>query len=768
MATYSDISRLVTRAQTGSFEAFSELVARFQDMAVGYAYGIIGDFQLAEDAAQEAFVGAWLDLPRLRDPAAFAGWFRKLVFRRCSRQTRAIRRGVVSTEAMELVDPAPSADSRHDEADRRRQVYRAIGTLSEEERLVTVLFYFGRHTHKEIASFLDLSPDTVGNRLGSARKKLKKGILDMARDVFRQHEPARDSRFAERVARLTRPKEMDTDRYLNGVAPVDGRDAWALFCACAVGDLHRVRALLDRDPNLVNAQYWYQFPIHMAVREGHADVVQLLLEEGADPGQSNYTYDSWDKLLATADQRGHRATKKLLQTAMAERFAYDERFEPVAEAIRARQVDLVDELLSESPDLINAADALGNSPVHWATLIRQLDLIDRFLDLGANIDARRADGRSPVHAAIDGFYWYRGSNLPDDVIKDPWIVARHLLQKGATLDLSMACMMGDVERVRDVLADDPDAARRLNSFRRSPLLCAARFGHLEVVRLLLEHRGDPAQPEDLAPHGGALHSAASRNDVEIAELLLKHGANPNAGVDSSADCLWISKHNHPEDCAQMQELLHRYGARPMVPWSDDQLIEELVSGERLGEDFLNHLFRSENQEALDLFFERHSARVPSLVAGNYWGQAISQRRNCSIDSLTAVSIRTGPTGSVARFSMPQLKKGLSQSSKRCSMPGPISRPLSSNTADPLWQRPLARARWIWSASCWRREQTRRIPGNLPGRQLGPGQSELRTRILPDCYPADRAPPRDSPSPHACVEKTPVGARCLHQAANSNW
>ena len=43
-------------------------------MAVGYAYAIIGDFQLAEDAAQEAFVGAWLDLPRLREPAAFAGW----------------------------------------------------------------------------------------------------------------------------------------------------------------------------------------------------------------------------------------------------------------------------------------------------------------------------------------------------------------------------------------------------------------------------------------------------------------------------------------------------------------------------------------------------------------------------------------------------------------------------------------------------------------------------------------------------------------------
>ena len=75
----------------------------------------------------------------------------------------------------------------------------------------------------------------------------------------------------------------------------------------------------------------------------------------------------------------------------------------------------------------------------------------------------------------------------------------------------------------------------------------------------------------------------------------------------------------------------------MVPWSDDQLIEELASGERLGEDFLNHLFRSENQEALDLFFERHSARVPSLVAGNYWGgdlptpELLDRLLDCGLD-----------------------------------------------------------------------------------------------------------------------------------------
>ncbi len=70
------------------FLAFSEIVHRFQDIAVGYAYSIIGDSQLAEDAAQEAFVEAWSSLHQLNEPRAFAGWFRQIVFTKSRRILR--------------------------------------------------------------------------------------------------------------------------------------------------------------------------------------------------------------------------------------------------------------------------------------------------------------------------------------------------------------------------------------------------------------------------------------------------------------------------------------------------------------------------------------------------------------------------------------------------------------------------------------------------------------------------------------------------------
>jgi hypothetical protein len=69
-------------------DAYGEIVRRFQDMAVGYAHALLGDFHLAEDAAQEAFLRAYLDLGKLHESAAFPGWFRRIVFKHCDRVRR--------------------------------------------------------------------------------------------------------------------------------------------------------------------------------------------------------------------------------------------------------------------------------------------------------------------------------------------------------------------------------------------------------------------------------------------------------------------------------------------------------------------------------------------------------------------------------------------------------------------------------------------------------------------------------------------------------
>jgi DNA-directed RNA polymerase specialized sigma24 family protein len=117
MIKREQLTACVTRAQERDPEAYGWIVRRFQDLAVGYAAAILGDFHLAEDAAQEAFLEAWRDLPQLRDPAAFAGWLRRIIFKQCDRLTRGKRLVTVPMDAAATIaspqaDPAEAAERR--------------------------------------------------------------------------------------------------------------------------------------------------------------------------------------------------------------------------------------------------------------------------------------------------------------------------------------------------------------------------------------------------------------------------------------------------------------------------------------------------------------------------------------------------------------------------------------------------------------------------------------------------------------------------------
>jgi uncharacterized protein len=375
--------------------------------------------------------------------------------------------------------------------------------------------------------------------------------------------PSGDPKVAEKIRRLIRPEALKQNEPLVW-SPGRSADLWEMFCAAIAGDLETIRRLLDQDPSLVRASHDYRTALSFAVRENQLEVAAFLLERGADPVNSGTP----DTLLQIARDRGYAEMQKLLEAALAGPHGASLRGTAIAAAIRERDLEQVQSLLDASPELVHAPDERTNQPIHWAVMTRQMDMIDELLARGADINARRSDGARPIQLT-NGDYMYRGwRDVPKDTATTPPEVLAHLRARGAYCDICTASYIGDLERVRELLDEDPSLANRPSDYvtyyacSGTPLRNAAAGGHIEVVKLLLDRGADPNLPEEgIAPRGHALHSAVCSGHIDIVRLLLEHGAYPNVEIESSADTLSaaMARSNQP-----MIDLLCSYGAARAV------------------------------------------------------------------------------------------------------------------------------------------------------------------------------------------------------------
>lgn len=557
------VTSLVRTAQAGDEFAFAELVRAYQDIAVAYATSILGDYHLAEDAAQEAFVEAHRELPNLREPAAFAAWFRLIVFKHCDRLTRRKRLPITGLEAaLEIAAPIPSPHETLEARLTQQSVREAITALTDTERQVVLLYYMGEHSTTAIAAFLEITVNAVKTRLYAARKRLRK-FMGHIEENLNAARPSGDPQFAEKVQRMIQPEVLKKKEPLTWSTGM-GTDVWELFCACITGDLETVKRLVDADPALARCNHAYRTPIYFAVRENQIEVARFLLNHGADP--LGFAFN--DSLLDICRDRGYAEMERLLEENYAAAKGASPKGEAVAEAIRAHDLPKVKSLLDAAPELLHAGDGASNQPIHWAVMTRQLEVIDELLARGADINAKRQDGARPIQLT-NGDYNFRGwRDVPQDWPVTPSQVLTHLRERGAYVDICTAASIGDQERVRELLDQDPQLANRVSEYTGyyigsgAPLKNAAARGHIEIVKLLLERGADPNLPEEnIAPHGQALYSAAANGHYEIAKLLLEHGAYPNPEVESSADALSRAISNSDQ---RMIDLLCSYGAARAV------------------------------------------------------------------------------------------------------------------------------------------------------------------------------------------------------------
>ena len=170
----SNETELVTRAQSGERNAFSELVRIHAQGVMNVIYRMCGDVQIAEDAAQETFIQAWLHLSSYRPQTSLRNWLYRIAVNAAMDMLRKEKRILPNAlEDLQLKDPQPGPETLFSQGERTALVQKAVSSLPDASRAVLVLREYEGLSYHEIADALDIPVGTVMSRLNYARKLLK-------------------------------------------------------------------------------------------------------------------------------------------------------------------------------------------------------------------------------------------------------------------------------------------------------------------------------------------------------------------------------------------------------------------------------------------------------------------------------------------------------------------------------------------------------------------------------------------------------------------
>jgi RNA polymerase sigma-70 factor, ECF subfamily len=178
----SELQAVVRAAQAGSREAFDELVARFERTVIATAMRVTGNYVDAEDVCQDVFIKVYLCLDTLQEPAAFAGWIRRIArnqaINRCKRHGRELPTDTSDFAARAGDGPSPYDTLQEDET--RSQVQAGLEDLRPIDRDALVGYYFQDRSVRELAGDFDIPEGTVKRRLHTARHRLGDALTDLA------------------------------------------------------------------------------------------------------------------------------------------------------------------------------------------------------------------------------------------------------------------------------------------------------------------------------------------------------------------------------------------------------------------------------------------------------------------------------------------------------------------------------------------------------------------------------------------------------------
>jgi hypothetical protein len=269
-------------------------------------------------------------------------------------------------------------------------------------------------------------------------------------------------------------------------------DVWNMLTASRDGNLDRVKELVQRSPALLTCQYDYTAPLHLAVREGHLDLVRFLVGQGAlDPGYKNHPF--LESLVTIVEDREYGEIAGFLKqsldnTKLTRAWGDTGGIDYGKDEIQRRFQDLVDKgkhaeveaMLRERPELALDEDAFwGEGILAMPAKDGDRQMLELLMGYGARV---------PDVSKWGARYYFKREEIALFLLENG-MNPNHMNWRRFTLLHDMA-FTGEIRKARLLLDHGADINALDEEYQSTPLGYAAHWGKREMVALLLEQGAD--------------------------------------------------------------------------------------------------------------------------------------------------------------------------------------------------------------------------------------------------------------------------------------
>ncbi len=179
-----DEAGLIQDAQQGDLEAFNRLILAYQDRVYNQAFRVLGEYQSADDATQEAFISAYKNIRTFRG-GSFRAWLLRIVTNACYDELRRRKRRPttplepVDDEGEEIespkwiADPGELPEDNVARSELANAIQACLDQLSDDFRVVVVLVDVQGLDYLEASEIIGKPLGTIKSRLARARNRMR-------------------------------------------------------------------------------------------------------------------------------------------------------------------------------------------------------------------------------------------------------------------------------------------------------------------------------------------------------------------------------------------------------------------------------------------------------------------------------------------------------------------------------------------------------------------------------------------------------------------